>query len=205
MPRKEWIPRNPYCKKSKLTESDFKTLSFYYFTEVIFGYTRKDCYILFCDKHSEDTESLSHQAFGRYFEKISQYIWDRFVVDLHPSFLEEDVFDDLLGMLYGNIDKISSYKELYNSLDDFPLYINADNIAGSLMFYLLQKRSKVIRGFKKEKFYLEFSRVYFLCSAIKKMQLPLKSIYAATDRDKIAKICWASSRYLLNFLKKNPM
>ena len=140
MPRKEWISKNPYCKRSKLTKQEFETLSFYYFTEVNFGYTRRDCYILFCDTFSENKKTLSHQAFGRYFEKISQYIWDNFIIEPHPLFLEEDVFDDLLEMLYGKSEKISSYKGLYNSLDEFPLYINADNIAGSLMFYLLQKR-----------------------------------------------------------------
>jgi hypothetical protein len=47
------------------------------------------------------------------------------------------------------------------------------------MFYLLSSRSKAIKGFKKNKFYLEFSRIFFICAVIDANEIKLPSIYAA--------------------------
>ncbi|GAB6906261.1 hypothetical protein JCM12296A_20960 [Desulfosarcina cetonica] len=155
---------------------------YYYFAEVIEKFPRDKIRYLFTMtswlKEEERTQDPpTRQAISRNFDKIGQYIWDSFIVDLHPSFKEEDVFDDLLDLIYEKITAISSYIEFYNSLNDFPLYVNSENITGSMFFYLLSSRSKAIRGYKKDKFYLEFSRAFFICAAIDTNKTKLSSIY----------------------------
>ena len=247
MPRKKWIPKNKYCKRSKLDSSEFGALVSFYFHEALFGASR-DVYwhnfIITCEYNDalkrdgkidigddksflyvlmpgEHTEVSSHfkqeykkegvgfltkETISTYFNRISQYIWEKGIVNKHPAFKEEDVFDDLLDLIYEKTEKISSYKELYfNVLNKFPLYLNENNITGSLMFYLLSKRSKTIRGFKKETFYLEFSRVYFICAVIEANNIEIKSIYSTEETGKLHEILEDAKSVLLTNLEKTPM
>lgn len=249
MPRKEWVPKNPYCKRSKLDSSEFGALVLYYFREVLFGEPRDSCYYdylvtcYFNDnlnflpnatynddlriKHistsfincidKENYKSLretlpfkkkpiSKESLNNYFNKMGQYIWERSIVDLHPSFKEKDVFNDLIDLIYGKIDKINSYRNLfYEFLSGFPLFINENNIIRSFMFFLLSNRSKVTRGFSNDTFYLEFSRVYFICEVIKKFKIKKRSIYIMEEADKLDEIAFTSMVYFVSKLLEDPM
>ena len=60
---------------------------------------------------------LSCQAIGAIFNKIGRYIWDNFVVIQNPVLEDAGVLDELLELVYGNIDSITIHKEAYDSLD----------------------------------------------------------------------------------------
>ena len=249
MPRSRWIPKNYYCRRSKLDKSEFGTLVQYYFREVLFGEPRNLChsdYIMTCHfndtvkftpkknyddnlriKHTitsfvncVDKESykslrgtldfkkkpLSIESFSDNFNRIGQCIWDRFIVGLHPLFQEDDVFDDFIDLIYDKKNKISSYREFYyDFLNSFPLYLNEKHIFHSQMFDLLSKRSKVTRGFKKDTFYLEFSRVYFICEVIEKYDVRLKKLNSVKDVEKMDEIVFKATVYLLSKLLESPM
>lgn len=249
MPRKSWVPKNRFCKKSKLDSSEFGALVQYYFREGLFSEPR-DLYhydfVLTChyndiaesipDKNFDDGQRIRHifnafdnsrdkeyyrakikelefkkkpitiKSFNSNFSRIGQCIWEREIVDLHPSFQEKDVFDDLIDLIYGKTEQISSYQDLYfNFLSNYPLYLTEENIFRSRMFHLLSKRSKVTRGFKKEAFYLEFSRVYFLCEIIEKTNIKLRSLDSIKDEYKLREIVFPATVYFLAELVENPM
>lgn len=187
-------------------------LVYFYFWELNHQYTRGWVWYYYSRTKDANFEHagyrLSKQGIGRYFHKLGQYIWDNFIVDLHPALREEDVFDELLDLIYGRIHIISSYRELYDSFNNFPLYTNADKIMNSLFFYLLSTRSRGIRGFKREKFYLEFSRVYFICKTIEETQTKFRSVYELTgihDLPLDKHFCEDATNILLKFLKKQPL
>lgn len=249
MPRKRWVPKNDFCKGSKLDNSEFGTLVQYYFREALFGESR-DIYfynfIISChfndnakfapNKTYNDSLRMKHiftsfvncfdketykslretldfkkkpvtiESIGSNFNKMGKYIWENFIVDLHPLFRKEDVFDGLIDLIYEKTNKISSYQVLfYEFLNSFPLYINEENIEHSQMFYLLSKRSKVTRGFKKETFYLEFSRIYFICEVIEKYKIKLQKLSSVEDVEKLDEIVFAATMYFLSKLIENPM
>ena len=211
MPSKKQVQKNRYCKNCKLSEADFEALLYFYFDELIFNYSRKDI----VDKLllANTPIHISLPTIAHYFEKIGEYIWDRFVSHKHPALQEEDVFDELVELIYGRIDEISAYRDFYNSLEDTDLNINADNITGSLMFLLLSKRAQRIKGFKnKEKFYLEFSRAYFICVMIEVDGIYFESIYDAPKTlfqmaklIPMSRIAVSSLKGIKYFLKRDPM
>ena len=249
MPRNRWVPKNDFCKRSKLDNSEFGALVQYYFREVLFGKARHLCYfdfIMTChyndtvkfipNKNYDDSLRIKHiittfedcidkenykslretlkfkkkpiskESFNGYFNRVGQYIWEGSIVGLHPLFQHEDVFDDLIDLIYEKTDKISSYQVLfYKFLNSFPLYINEDNIEHSQMFYLLSERSKVTRGFKKDTFYLEFSRVYFICEVIEKYKVKLQKLSSVKEVEKLDEIVFKATIYLLSKLIVNPM
>ncbi len=249
VPRKEWVPKNKFCRNSKLDSSEFGMLVQYYFREVIFGEPRDVYYsdfIVTChfndnfnfipNKNYDDSQRIkymftsfvncidkenyralrkslefkkkpiSKESFNNYFNRIGQCIWERFIVGLHPSFQEEDVFDDLMDFIYQKIDKISSYRELFfNFLSGYPLYLNEKKIIRSLMFHLLENRSKVTRGFSKDTFYLEFSRVYFICEVIEKYKVNRQSLDSVKEVGKMDEIVFKATIFLLSKLVENPM
>jgi len=54
---------------------------------------------------------------------MGKYIWERSIAGLHSLF-QEEVFDDLIDLIYGKINKISSYQELfYDFLNGYPLIL----------------------------------------------------------------------------------
>lgn len=210
MPRKEWVPKNKYRKRSRLVEHDFIVLVNCYCTEALLNYSRKECYSYYIDMLPEDDiaerdKQLTPASFNDVFNEISQYIWDNLVLELSSGFEREDIFDDLLRLIYGKIDSISHHRAFYDLLDKFPLYVNADNINNSLMFYLLSKRSKRLRGFKSDKFYLEFSRVFFICAVIGFKEMKLSSIYSIKDIDIMMKINEHAFFILMQYFRKKPL
>ena len=60
-------------------------------------------------------------------------------------------------------------------------------------------------GFKKETFYLEFSRVFFICDVIEKYKIEVKSLYSTKEADKMDEIVFAATMYFLSKLIENPM
>ena len=249
MPRNRWVPKNKFCRKSKLDSSEFGMLVQYYFREVLFSEPRDVCYydyIMTC--HFNDTvkfipnkgyddslrikhistsfvncidkenykslretldfknKPISKESFNNYFNRMGQCIWERFIVGLHPSFQEEDVFDDLMDFIYQKIDKISSYREFFfDFLNGYPLYLNEKDLMRSLMFHLLEKRSKVTRGFSKDTFYLEFSRVYFICEVIEKYKVKWQSLDSVEEVEKMDEIVFTATIFFLSKLIENPM
>lgn len=186
MPRKKWIPKNRYCRRSKLDEEEFDYLLNLYFSEIFYGFTREVCseeFLRGCylDRPSYNAKHFSRQAIFVYFKRIGQYIWDNFVVIDNPVLAEPFVLDELLDLIHGKIDSITIHKEAYDSLYKYPLYINTDNLIRSLLFYLLSQRSKNTRGLNKKTFYLEFSRVYFIYVATKESRKELPSIYSSLE------------------------
>lgn len=187
MPMKGVVIKNPYCKRSKLTKKQFENLVYYYFAEIIDQIPRDKIRYLFMmtdwSREEERTQRpFTRQAIGSNFDKISQYIWDTKIVNSNPLFQEEDVFDDLLDLIYEKKeedDVSSKYLELYIGLGNLSYNPNKDIFISSLMFHLLSSRSKAIKGFNDKKFYLEFSRIVFICLTIDALKIKLPSIYAA--------------------------
>lgn len=249
MPRKKWVPKNDFCRHSKLDNSEFGTLVQYYFREVLFGEPRDSCYLDFIvtchfndkmtfapnikyddnlrikhtftsfinDTDKETVKSLrdsldfkkkpiSKESFNSNFNRMGKYIWDRFIINLHPLFREEDVFDELIYLIHNKTNEIASYHELfYGFLSGFPLYLTEDKIFQSRLFHLLSRRSKVTRGFKKETFYLESARVYFICEVIKKYKIKLRLVKSTEEVDKMDQVVFEATMYFLSKLLEDPM
>lgn len=240
MPRKYWVPKNPYCRNSRLDEKCFEKLVDCYIHEV-FSSSRKENYLLFKVLVSTENKSevrgilerdltslhpsdpafknnkITLHSFNKYFEKIGDHLWRCFVDPKSELFQKrEAAFEELLDLIYEKTDKIYNSSELFDFIGSSPLGLNKENIIGSLMFYLLSERSKVVRGFIKEKFYLEFIRMYFVCRVIKTTKVGLKSIYSIVwpplsytenypDDVEIVRIQAAAKVVLLDFLKECPM
>lgn len=226
MPRKKRSLKNPYCKRSRLKKHEFEALVNTYFAEITGLQTRKDtqfgyALIAWTKGRGKGYKRLSLQAISYYFKKMGQCIWERFVLEWNPEFENLDVFNDLLSLIYEEKEAVSShYKEFYNSLNKSPLFINAHKIKRSIVFYLLSSRSKVIKGFKKDSFYLEFSRIFFLCLTMSNEDIKFISIYDSTlpeERDTLPdnpfegkqflplNVSVRASRFFLDTLKQNPM
>lgn len=216
MPRRERVQKNPYLKRSRLDKRQFEALVYYYFAEVLHSYSRDECRMRFTvtigGAKGQRIKILTRQSIGRYFERISQYIWDICIADRFQPFLEKNAFDDLLGLIYGKKQKLSSHRKLYEAFEFLDMNGNADNITNTFFFFLLSERSKAIRGFKKDKFYLEFSRVFFICLAIYTSDFKFQSIYSATELcfltteiENYSEIAAISTAGLLNFMKERPM
>ena len=73
------------------------------------------------------------------------------------------------------------------------------------MFYLLSERSKATRGFKNDAFYLEFSRVYFICEVIEKYKVKLQRLNSVEEVEKLDEIVFKATIYLLSILAQDPM
>lgn len=209
MPRKEWIPKNPYCRRSKLNGEDFFILLDVYFGEVLYKFTREaahnDFNLDYLKHKPPAKEKLSYQALSINFSKIGQYLWDNIVVKENPQLKDKKVLDEFFDLLYGKIDEISTHRNVYNTLDKFPLFLNAENITGSLMFYLLSSRSTDAKGFKKDAFYIEFSRVYYICMSADKFRDEITSIYSSTAFSTRTGILIESKWSLCEILKKKPI
>jgi arsenate reductase-like glutaredoxin family protein len=240
VPRKKWVPKNPYCKNSRLDKRSFERLVDCYIHEA-FSFSREYSYLLFnALVHTEDkaearrffehkfksssssdsifkSNVITKHSFNKYFEKIGNHLWRAFVNSKSELFQKrETAFDELLELIYEKIDKISNSPELFEFLGKSALNINRDNIARSLMFYLLSQRSQVMRGFIRERFYLEFIRIYFICRVVETDSFGLKSIYSLVwppplitenypDDVEIVRIQSAARVVLLDFLEECPM
>lgn len=255
MPRKEWIQKNKYCKRSRLSSNEFIILVTFYFHEILFSESRDsyrlkywiacrdyslraklkeelglDYYpviksknpelpndieqictdlqvtpVYFDDVFAGKISKLSKKSINSYFNKMSQYIWDRFVVGLHPMYQEKGVFDDLLGMIYERKNSISSRELTSEIFKHFPFFIIDNRVASSLMFYLLSRRSKVVRGFARSTFHLEFSRVFFVCVCVELTDVELRSIYSVDEEDIAYDLVYKLRNALLKFLEEKPM
>jgi hypothetical protein len=73
------------------------------------------------------------------------------------------------------------------------------------MFYLLSRRSKVIRGFKEGKFYLEFSRVFFICAVIDMENIELPTIYSINDINIQIDLNTKAFFTLMQLFEENPL
>lgn len=240
MPRKKWVPKNPYCRNSRLDERCFERLVDCYLNEV-FDYPRYYSYLLFnvlaitedrseVEKIIRKELMLSEDApypefknaiitlrsFNKYFERIGDHLWNAYVDSRSALFNKrETAFDELLDLIYEKTDKISGSAELFSFIGN-SLEVNRENIQKTLMFYLLSQRSKIIRGFIKEKFYLEFIRIYYICRITESIKLELKSIYSIVwppnsytknypDDVEIVRIQTEARHTLLEYLKGHPM
>lgn len=257
MPRKEYLLKNRYCRRSKLTESEFKRLVGYYFHEILIGNTRENyrtmywlsgCYNDFLKSKSSDSldpddhskyikrrarhanfanvplgetgitrelakdflegkiKTISEKSIGNYFNRMSTYIWERFIVEQQPWYREEGALDVLLNLIYEKEKDNPFRKELFTFLhNDFPLNLETGKVERSLMFYLLSNRSKAIRGFKKETIRMEFSRVYYVCAAIESQNIKLRSLSAVKEEANLLEIIEMSQNLLLQHLEEQPM
>jgi len=252
MPRKEYVPKNKFCKRSKLDDDEFAAIVRFYFHELLYGDSRNNYCFYFERWHFinkklkrkiidppnvnmhlyDDTlfpssynvegkafkewktktrndgknELLTRQKISNYFNKISQYLWENHIGCLNPSFHEEDFFDYLLDMIYEKELKTSyPYKEIYDGLCHSILCSRDGEITSSLMFYWLFNRSKVVRGYKKDKFYLEFSRAFFVCIIIMLNKINFSSIYSTKQDLKLYEILTASTAMLLVMLERKTL
>ncbi len=130
------------------------------------------------------------------------------IVTTDPLYKNKDVLDELLQYMYGEIDEISSrYNVAYKFLESTPVKVKAPNIRvqRTLMYYLLEKRSKALKGFPKGKFYLEFSRVFYVCTMLEGLGVNVKnheSFFEKETKDKMEFKVWNT---LLHFFKKTPL
>jgi len=73
------------------------------------------------------------------------------------------------------------------------------------MYYLLEKRSKMLLGFPKGKFYLEFSRAFYVCTMVQGLGIDVKnheSFFEKETQDKMEFNIWNT---LLDIFKKMPL
>jgi len=201
MPRKKWVLKNALWKGSKLNDFQFNILVHCYFYEVTHNITRKMAllYYLTVAPVTLGTDridlmfigdKLSKQTMGKYFSKFGQHIWDNFFLTDCPELDgKSDIFDDLLDLIYGKIDELPNTQNILHQQIDLLLSYFEDNsnFTSSLMFHLLRNRSKVIKGYKKDTFYLELSRVTWVCFAIHFMKenrgIDYSSIYSVNDKE----------------------
>lgn len=226
MPRKSWPLKNQYCKRCKLTEEEFERLVENYFREATTGAKRE--YYIYPDRrrtknyHEMLRKSwatgtnyretpigrITRQVSGRYYKKLGDYIWNNFVVKGCAGYENEGIFDDLISLIYGG-DYTDSFEEceLYKCLQKGPFYINKKKpLINSLLFYLLLNRTRMAKGIKKEHFYLEFSRIYFICAISKDTKVNLSSIYTATTfGDASIDLNLRCQYTLLHILKSDPL
>ena len=206
MPRTHWVPKNPYCRRSKLTKDSFEKLVHMYFMEVINNRTRSQCVEML--KWGADGFDITRQSMSKYFDKIGQLIWDNFIMPTDPLYKSDDVLDELLDFVYGKINKVSHRHNIaYKFLEDSPRNIKDPNtpVQRTLMFHLLLERTKVIRGYPENQFYLEFSRAFFICSSLEASGINVKSNYEFYEYLKSKKANNVCTYILLQILEEFPL
>ena len=206
VPRKQWDQKNPYCWRSKLTTEAFEHLAFTYFMEVTSGGNRnKYVHQL---KSGANGFSITRQTLSRYFDMISQYIWDNMILPTSPEYQDKNSLNPLLDFVYGNVDCVpKKYNVIYKYLDDLPVKSNDPDlpVQRTLMFHLLLKRSKALRGFPKEQFYLEFSRIFFMCAVVEAKGMDMSrndNFHDYFTKKEIHKVAYSA---LIKILRKNPL
>lgn len=111
-------------------------------------------------------------------------------------------------MIYGKTDKVSfRYDIVRRFLETIPLTVKETEIPvqRTLLFHLLLGRSKATMGFPRERFYLEFSRVFFVCAVLEAKGMDLSRnqnfFEYGTSKD-ISALTW---NVLLDILEENPL
>ena len=206
MPRNKWEAKNPYCKRSKLSKEAFEKLALFYFMELTSSCSRSDCVNLM--KSGTDGADITRQTMSTYFDKIGQYIWDNMILPTDDLYQDETALDDLLDFIYGNLDEISSRHNIaYKYLDDLSVDVKDHDIPlqRTLMFHLLLKRSKALKGFPRKQFHLEFSRIFFVCAVLDARGMAIKSndnFHEYNAGKEIDHVAW---NVLIKMLKANPL
>jgi len=206
MPRKKWDQKNPYCRRSKLSKEAFEKLILFYFMEVTSGCSRSSCVQLL--GAGQGGVKLSRQSMSKYFDRIGQYIWDNMILPTDPLYQDITVLDELLDFVYGKIDEVSEKHNIaYKYLDDLP--VNAKDfdipVQRTLMFHLLLKRSKALKGFPKNQFYLEFSRIFFICAVVEAKGMDMKSNDNFFEYLTVKGIDRLAYTVMIMILKQNPL
>jgi len=151
---------------------------------------------------------ISRQTVSKYFNKISQFIWDVMIVGTDPLYENKDRLDELLQYMYGERDEIPSrYDVAYKFLQSTPAKAKTPNIQvqRTLMYYLLEKRSKVLKGFPKGKFYLEFSRVFYVCTMVEALGVDVKNHESFFKKETKDKMDLKMGKCLLDIFEKAPL
>lgn len=171
MPRSLWVPENRYCRRSKIPEDLFYVLIDAYFSELINCKSRNYIADLISVGLSNNRKSLSVQSIGKYFDLFGNYIWNNII---EPMFAERNE----------PVTKENMYLFFYERIKDsdidfyFPAHLSDDFGAvktmpfrRSFMYLLLNRRSKLVNGFKEQRFYLEYSRAAFVETMLVTMNL----------------------------------
>ena len=206
VPRKQWDQKNPYCFRSKLTKEAFEHLAFTYFMEVTSGGNRSK-YVHHL-KSGANGFSITRQTLSKYFDMIGQYIWDNMIVPTHSKYKEKNVLDPLMDFVYGKIEHLpQEYNILYKYMDDMPAKSEDPDlpVQRTLMFHLLLQRSKTLRGFQKRQFYLEFSRIFFMCLVVEMKGMDMSrndNFHEYFTKKSIDRLSYT---VLIQILRKNPL
>lgn len=206
MPRTHWDQKNPYCRRSKLTKEAFESLTFAYFMEVTTGGNRSK--YVHQMKSGSNGFPITRQTMSKYFDMISQYIWDNMILPISPEYRNKKVLNPLLDFVYGNVDCVpEKYNVIYKYLDDLPVKSKDPDlpVQRTLMFHLLLKRSKELRGFPKKQFYLEFSRVFFMCSVVEAKGMDMSrndNFHEYFTKREIHQLAYS---VMIQMLRKNPL
>ncbi len=206
MPRKQWDQKNPYCRRSKLTKEAFEHVVLHYFIEVTSGRTR-DVYVQQL-KSGANGFSITRQTLSRYFDMIGQYIWDNMIVPTDPEYEDKHALDPLLDFVYGKIERLPrNYNLLYRYMDDFPVKAKHPDlpVQRTLMFHLLLQRSKTLRGFSKKQFYLEFSRIFFMCFVVEQKGLDMSRNDNFHEYFMTKKINQVAYTWMIRILREHPL
>lgn len=135
-------------------------------------------------------------------------IWDNMIIPTDPSLRNGEEIEKLRLFLYERTEKTNVNEGViakYFQDISTEAYDHAEPFMRSLMYHLLLTRSKKARGFSKKTFYLEFSRVFFICAVAKGKSMKFVNndyFFDITPKNKLEKITWVT---LLNILKKYPL
>lgn len=206
MPRKQWEQKNPYCWRSKLTKEAFERLVYNYFMEVAAGGNRNK--YVHQMKSGMNAFPITRQTMSRYFDMIGQYIWDNMILPTDPLYADEDALDPLLEFVYGNVDEVpEKYNVIYKYLDDLP--VNSKDldlpVQRTLMFHLLLQRSKALRGYSRKHFYLEFSRIFFMCTVVEAKGMDMSRNDNFFEYNTMKAIQRLAYTVMIQMLRKNPL
>jgi len=75
----------------------------------------------------------------------------------------------------------------------------------TLIFHLLLKRSRALKGFPKKQFHLEFSRIFLVCAVLEVKGMAIKSndnFYEYNASKEIDNLAW---NVLIQMLKAHPL
>ena len=181
-------------------------MAFTYFMEVTSGRTR-DTYVQQL-KSGANGFSITRQTLSRYFDMIGQYIWDNMIVPTDPEYEDKHALDPLLDFIYAKIDCLpEKYSIIYRYMDDLPVKPKHPDlpVQRTLMFHLLLQRSKTLRGFSKKQFYLEFSRIFFMCVVVEMKGLDMSrndNFHEYFTKKQIDQLAYT---VLIQVLRKNPL
>lgn len=164
MPRKIQY-KNPYCRRTKMSKSDFELLVLMYVTEgaccFITSKTRTD-YVALFNECSEKTRT--RKTYIEYYKKISDWIWDK--LKNSPNYSEgrfvaaENGVYEAIRTVAERPEKIRYMSQAFSTADD--IKDSFSPVYREQLYLLLMQRKKVMNGFNRATFRSEYLRAMII-------------------------------------------